>query len=333
MISLGSLSETWAAPPRAGVDAPLALERSLPLVAQTDDLLDQIEAHARALASLPAPFRQILEVRRSASVVEVLQERFVGLSSPRLVSALARDGRLLPLDVWLGLADLLCRAWAALPRQGPASRLVPTVHTFGVDLRRRVVLFPEPDHSLEFELERSTTSGQLSHTRFENLSPEHVSVHASRFGQAARMFSLATVLVELLTLERPFRRPTDLDTVQAVLSGEARWRPARHPDCPPGLGRLLAGAMARRPIDRPMSLEALRRKLVEEAGVAPASPERIAQVLLGVDLAATGRMLAALRDQPEFLPESWRDGGLEVIQDQLLETLTPIDQLPLLPKA
>jgi hypothetical protein len=328
-INIGSLSETWATAPREGVDAPLMVERSFEYLAHERDF-DPVEEETRQLAKLAAPFRSILEVRRVGSVLEVVQERFVGLSSRHLVNVLFRGRRLLPLDVWLGLAEVLCRAWGSVPADDVTWRMVPTIASFGVDVRRRVQVFPEPDFSLALEVPRSSlsTPGPLVRANLENYSPEHVTQSTPAVDERSRVFSLATVLVELLTLDRPFRRVSQLATLQATLTEEPRWRASHHPHCPPALGQVLRRAMARRPADRPESLEVLQRLLLEAAGCAPASSQRIANVVLGVDPESVRRTLATLRAQLEFLPPSWRDGGIDVLEDQLLETLVPFEQLP-----
>lgn len=329
-ISVGNLSETWPTAPRAEFDAPLMIERSFPSLAQEVDF-DPLEAEARQLLSLGAPFRPVLDVRRVNGVVEVVQERFVGLSSEELVAALAKGHRLLPLDVWLGLAELLCRGWSSVPPGSAPWRLVPTIASCGVDVRRRVLLFPEPQHSLALEWARDSTrvsyAGTRISRRLENYSPEHLSGGAV-VSERSRVFSLATVLVELLTLDRPFHRSSELTAMQATLTGDARWRPTHHPHCPAALGQVLGSALARGPGERPATLDALRALLLEAAGCAPASSQRIANVVLGVDPAAVRRTLSALRAQPEFLPTSWREGGLDVLEDQLLETLGPFEELP-----
>jgi hypothetical protein len=208
--------------------------------------------------------------------------------------------------------------------------MVPTITSFGVDVSRRVILFPDPHHSIPLEVARSTRTTRTSIVwlRWENFSPEHVTHGLPDVEERSRVFSLATVLVELLTLDRPFHRVSQLATLQATLTEDPRWRVTHHPQGTAALGQVLGRAMARRPGDRPESLEALRQMLLEAAGCAPASPERIANVVLGVDPDSVRATLAALRAQPEFLPLSWSQGGIDVLEDQLLEGLVPFDQLP-----
>lgn len=330
-ISVGSLSESWPAPPRDDFDAPLIIERAFPSLAQ-ESPFEFVEDETRQLAKLPAPFRPILEVRSVEGVLEVIQERFVGLSSGQFVAALKKGHRLLPLDVWLGLTDVLCRAWGSIPSGGAVWRMVPTITSFGVDVRRRVRLFPSSQHSIGLELARAPVRFNTDRPllpRYENYSPEHVTQGPPTIDERSRVFCLATVLVELLTLERPFHRTSDLTTLQATLTDAARWRWTHHPECPAALGQVLAGAMARRPAERPESIDALRLLLLDAAECAPASLERIAHVVLGVDPHSVRATLASLRAQPEFLPQSWREGGIDVLEDQLLEALVPFEQLPM----
>jgi hypothetical protein len=306
---------------------PLVLERTTALLSRDPDLLGLIELETRALADLPPPFRRIFEVRRTPDSVEVVQERFLGVSGRQLVLALTRQTRLLPLDVWLALAKSLCTGWSGIPRHSPAWRMVPTIDSFGIDLRHRLLIFPEPHHSLGLELARAPAHGVLVTPRWENFSPEHAS-RADIIDERARVFCLATVLVELLTGERPFRRATALATLQATLTGEPHWRPQHHPDCTETLARALGSALARSPQGRPASLSELSDDLTAAAGVTPAPADRVANVVLGAEFELLRRTLAALRAEPDVLPPSWRTGGLEVLEDELLEGLVPIDELP-----
>ena len=112
-------------------------------------------------------------------------------------------------------------------------------------------------------------------------------------------------------------------------AGEARWRAANHPDCPGALADVLTRAMAAQPGDRPASPEAFRLQLLEAAGCAPASPERVGNVVLGLAPELVRAALTELKAQPEFLPSSWANGGLAVLEDSLLESLVSVDRLPL----
>lgn len=324
-ISVGGLSETWAAPARDGIDSPLILERTLDHLGEEPEFLQALETQLRALGSLPPPFRPFIEVSRSAGAIEVLQERFIGVSGRRLVQTLWKNRRLLPIDVWLTLAVGLCRAWASVSRDSPTWPLVPNIDCLGLDVRRRLMVFPEPDHSIEFALSRPPVRVVLM-PKSENLSPEHVD--NSGLDERSRVFSLATVLVQLLTGARPLQRDSEFGTTQALSEGGALWRPADHEGCSDALAAVLSSALARERDARPASPEALAQRLIEGAGCQPASLERAANVVLAVDFERARQTFATLRAAPEFMPHSWRNGGLDVLEDQLLEALVPLEQLP-----
>jgi hypothetical protein len=54
----------------------------------------------------------------------------------------------------------------------------------------------------------------------------------------------------------------------------------------------------------------------------------VASVVLSADVEFVRTVLGKLKAQPEFLPESLRGGGIAVLEDSFLESLFPIDQLP-----
>ncbi len=303
---------------RDGLEVPLVLERLRPEVSISFEGSREAQTLAKTLHALPSPFRRILEVHQSGEVVELIQERFVGLSSRQLLDGLHRAHRVLPLDVWLRLAETLGEAFALLPSE--AKRFAPTRDCFGVDVTRRLLVFPEPNHSLSPDLSELPIPNESP--PIENWSPERLALDPE--DECSHVFSLATVLVHLLTGERPYAR----DDWALDENSIPRWRPSSHPDCSERLGAVLTRAMSLAREDRPQSLSDFRAQLSAAAACAPASFERVAAVVLGVDPESLRRTLNELRAQPSFLPRSWRDGGLDVLEDELLAAILPLEHLP-----
>lgn len=327
-LARGAFSEVFPAPWRPGHDTPLVVERTHLSLSEQAGLLDLLEEEARRMAGLGPPFRHLFRVTRSPTSVSFLAEHFIGLSGKALVRALGAERRLLPLPAWLALAEVLTRT-PALVGFGPAAG--GGLDTFGFDVRCRVVLFPEPHLALsgahlEHLLPPAPRVGRGMADIIPYASPELLT--GMPLTPAAGVFSLATALIELLTVSSPFLRTSAAETSRAVLRGEPPWRSDVHPECPPALGDVLTRALHPDPAKRWPSLSAFGAALLVAAGVPPVSVEEATRVALGLDIPLVQRQLRALAEVPEWLPERWRGGGLEIFEDALLERLGRPSDLP-----
>jgi serine/threonine protein kinase len=317
-------SEAWECPARDDLDFPLMLERTRAHLLG-DPVLPLARAQVQMLAGLPSPFRPIVEVRMVDGLLEVVQQRFLGVVGSQLLIALRNSRRVLPLDVWLSIAATLCNAWEVLLLDGLVSRLMPSPERFGVEVRRRLLVFPDADQSVSEELMIEQPLVESLWPTRDYASPELLAnaAHAPR----SRVFSLAVALVELLTGTHPMRRSTRWDTAAAITNGEARWEPNDHPACTPAIAAVLSAAMDSDPAGRPASPRMLLEKLIAAARIEPASAARVGDVVLGAAPERWRVHLGPLKDDPALLPVVWRNGGLAVLEDQLLETMTPLDRL------
>ena len=326
VLASGEWSEVLPAPSRPTVTVPLVVERTRPSYKREPTVLDGLEAEARRLATLSPPYRRILEVNRTAESVVLVGERFVGLTASELVKALSTEGRLLPLDVWLRLAVELTQVLDEPAPCGPAAG--GGLRSLGIDVRRRLVLFTDPlialsARHLEF-LDPHPRVGNLDWAIY--ISPEEVVGRTETV--ASRVFCTATALADLLTLTIPFLRGSMMDTLRALHQAEVFWSTAAHPECPVAVGEVFRKAWSKEPERRWPSGLAFRDALLGAAGVAPASMEQAATLILSADFARVRQRLRDLEREPEWLPDVWRSGGLRVLEDELLEALPPLDRLP-----
>ncbi len=325
-LARGAWSEVTSAPPRPGVDLPLVTEATHESLAPRTTLLDSLEAEARHLAALGPPFRRVLQVTRTPVSVTLVAEQFIGLSVKELVLSLVKAGRVLPLPVWLAFADALTRAPDT--SFGPAAG--GGLQSLGVDVKRRLVVFPDPHlvfagMHLDRLLPPTPRVGSLANI-IPYISPEQAMGLPLTY--ASRVFSIATVLAELLTTTAPFLRGSQFETARAISRGAFFWSAAAHPQCPPEVGTVLVRALHQEPHRRWPSLRALGEALAAAAGVPPASMADACAVALAVDFPRVQRHLRAMSQVPTWLPEVWRNGGLEVFEDQLLEVVPPTGHLP-----
>jgi hypothetical protein len=209
-----------------------------------------------------------------------------------------------------------------LPVDGPASRLLPSPERFGVDIKRQLLIFPSTHQSLSAEL---TTEGGYVPQLHHAIAPELRD--GAPNDPRARVYGLAASLALFLVGDNPIRRRLRRETP----STETQWDPTLHPGCSAALAQVLSGALQVDPMSRPESPRALLAEFLAAAGCAPASLERVAIMMVGAAPDQWKSALTYLRRNPEFLPTAWRDGGLSVLEDQLLEVMIPSDQLELSP--
>lgn len=218
---------------------------------------------------------------------------FIGVTAARAGRALQEQGRRIPLDVWLTLADQLL---ATVERAELNWALWTGPYGFGVDLDGAVQVFAiEPQL---IGLHRDWVHPTLNLT-FE---PE---------ARLARVWAVCRALVWLLD---PF--PTLLEKHERSAHG------FDHPQLTPGLRRVLEEGLALAGVD---TIETLRGRLLQTAEpTKPAPKERLKAVLFAVGFDVP------LGDD---LPPQWRDGALQVRLDSLLEQAEPVDRCPADPRS
>jgi hypothetical protein len=160
----------------------------------------------------------------------------------------------------------------------------------------------------------------------QTLSPEHL--RGLPLVEASRVYTFAATLIALLQGRRlsVVDRPV-FDHLSAVALGTVPWSPERHPECSSALAQVLRRAVSLAPGDRHPDVRTLLDDLERVAGPV-ADDARVSSVWLGATLERAKQSLAELERDPDCLPEGWRDGGLAVLQDQLLERATPVHTLP-----
>lgn len=144
--------------------------------------------------------------------------------------------------------------------------------------------------------------------------------------EASRVYSLAIVLLSLLEGRKQFAEHESAIAMLGAIALEGlKWGTPRHPDMNQALEAVLRRATQREPPGRPQTIPEFLEALHTAAGIEPATEEKMIDVLLGI----SPQLQSCLEKlEPEALPASWREGGVQVLQDRLLERLVPITALP-----
>lgn len=321
-------SEARGIDARAELARPLVRERTIEGI--ETEVLDALQAMAESARRLTPPFQRVLAIERPPNAIEVTLDRFCGVTGLQLLRGLAKAQRLLPLPVWLGVADGWLRAVETItPSNEIAWRTAWTLTHVGADLSGAVVFtFDDFNHVLgHWPSPPSMHSTRVMGPSLPvTMSPEQVM--SRPITDASRVFSMGAVLIHLLTMERPFDDDSELGRLTRIRDGAARWTRDRHPDCPPALADVLARAIRAAPDQRFPSIPAFRDALTAAAGAAAAPPEVIAGAFFGARPDRFDEVFAELASAPGHLPEAWRNGGLQVLQDRWLERRVALDTFP-----
>ncbi len=273
---------------------------------------DELLAKVRAL---PAPFQRVLSVERRGPTTIVTLERFVGLHGDELISRLKEVDRLLPLAAWGALA----RQWLTAAEGQTVGRSAPG--NLGFSLEGTVVLSADRHNFALGQLRPVPAHPIVGRGLPRTLSPEEA--QGRPLTPASRVYSLGVGLIRLLTLE-PIFAEQPVEQLRQVITGRSTWTPERHPEMTPELVAVLGRAIAKEPAERFASpsafLEALEAQLPGAVAVMP--------VVAGVCEPGYRSIVAALVRAPEFVPRSWAQGGLRVMEDRLLEHAIPVESLP-----
>ena len=231
----------------------------------------------------------------------------------------------LPAREAVELARDLAAALAAAHQRGVLHRDLKPENVL-LDARGRPLLC---DFGLTRPIERGqslTETGTIMGTP-GYLAPEQVGGDKEHVGPATDVYGLGATLYFLLTGTAPFRQPTVLATLQAVLGDPPQPPSALRADLSHGLDALVLGCLAKSPAERPPGALALKAALdgwlVADArrGSWRARPAVLAGGLLVLALCGAGALL--LRSGAPALP---RPSSAAAVASPEPRPLTPRDR-------
>jgi len=140
-------------------------------------------------------------------------------------------------------------------------------------------LLPPPAAALADVSEMETRAGDLTREGFlvgtaAYMSPEQA--RGQELDARSDLFSLGVLLYELVTGRHPFRGPTPLDTLSAILTRHAPPPSSLKPGVAPALEAILDRMLAKDPADRPASAATIAAELAGLDGASAATPQAAA---------------------------------------------------------
>ena len=304
-IGAGGMSEVYRAfDPRIRRD--VAIKVLPPTLAKFADRLHRFEQEARAVGALNHPnLLTIFDTGKSDGRPYIVTELLEGETLRTLLRDNGSSVRL-PLRKAIDYGIQIANGLAAAHDRGIVHRDLKPENVFVTrDGRVKILDFgvaklrtaADDDLSEENTIEQDTSPGTVIGT-VGYMSPEQV--RGQTVDPRSDLFSLGTLLYEMVAGEHPFRGNSPADTMSAILREEPRELTAINPNVTPGLDRVIRHCMEKHPEQRFQSARDLAFQLdmlSSASGSAPTLESSIAEtwrrpilwsVLLALLLAAGG---------------------------------------------
>jgi len=284
-IAIGGMAEVFVAVRRDEPNGrPLAVKRILPTLVEDAELVTMFLDEARLVAQLDHPgIVPILELGKVGESYFIAMEHVAGRDLRALSARLrARGERLpIPLVAYLGwrVADALDHAHRKRAADGSPLRVVhrdvsPANVLLGFDGSVKVIDFGIAEASIRARRRAGVLRG-----KFAYMSPEMV--RGLPVDRRSDVFALGIVLHELLTGERLFAAPSELEVMEKVRAAAVPSPSTRNPAVAEALSGVVLRALARSPEDRFTWASELRDALVPwtHAGQPIGEPPAMARLL------------------------------------------------------
>ncbi len=266
-LAVGGMAEIYLGRVRgtAGFDKLVAIKRVLPHMA-TEQFVEMFLAEARLAATLHHPnIGDVFDVGVVNGSYFFAMEFIHGqdLRSVRLESAAL--GQKVPLEIALaivsGIASALHYTHTRTGPNGPLNLVHRDVSPSNI-----LVSYDGAVKLVDFGIARAKSTNTLTRTRTGQLKGKipYMSPEACRAKQVdgrADLFSLGTVLYELLTNERPFDGKGDFDTLERIVHGTMQPPSEIVPTIPPALEAIVLRMLANKRSARFQSAEDLLHAL------------------------------------------------------------------------
>src|SRR5688572_13881575 len=254
----------------AGLERLVVIKRILPHLAVHPQFVEMFLAEARYVARLNHPnVVQIFELGEDGTAPYLAME-YVSGGSVRdvLVTAIENDVRT-PLGAAIGLIAQACAgAHAAHELTDPSGKSLGLVHR---DTSPHNLMVTGEGHVklLDFGIAKATEVAELDdHTRtgalkgkVHYMAPEQCKQEP--LDRRADVFALGIVLWELLAQERLFKRDSDLDSMQAIVTSDLKPLARIRPDLPRAIVGAVEKSLRRDKAERYATADEMRRALLD----------------------------------------------------------------------
>ncbi|MEZ4221935.1 MAG: serine/threonine-protein kinase [Polyangiaceae bacterium] len=268
LLATGGMAEILLARIRgpSGFQRPVVIKRILPHLARLEEFREMFLDEARLVARINHEnVVQVHELGSEGNELFLVMEYLEGESAGGLIRRLASRGE--ALEPWLGahiVAEACAGLQAAHELRDDAGKPLQLVHR-DVSPQNLFVTYSGSAKLLDFGIAKATdrstktATGQIK-GKFQYMSPEQC--QSEPIDRRSDIFSLGTVLYELTTGRRLFKRDNELLTFQAICQEPVTFPSRVMQGYPAALEPIVLRALARRPEDRYQTAAEMRQDLL-----------------------------------------------------------------------
>lgn len=250
-------------------DRPVVVKRILPHLARQQHFVDMFRDEARIAAQIRHPnVVEVYELGETGHELYMVMEYLAGESAAGVARQLALRKKLLSFGLCAHLLAEVCAGLhAAHDLYDDDGEPMHIVHR-DVSPANILITYGGEVKILDFGI--AVAANRLSKTdagqvkgKYAYMSPEQC--RGKPLDRRSDVFSLGTVLYELSTCRRLFKRPSDMETLEAVCNETAVPPSQLVSKYPPELERICLKALQKNPEDRYQTAAAMRRDLLRVA--------------------------------------------------------------------
>ncbi len=296
-IAVGGMAEVFLAKAYGahGFEKTLAIKRILPELARDPEFAARFIAEAKVAVKLShANVVQVFDFGRIGDALFIAMEYVDGLDLAMLLRRFKDDKRLLPLPAAFHIAIEIIRALDFAHQHGVVHRDVSPSNI----LISRAGEVKIGDFGIAVAAAPHKSGGpgvRKVMGKWRYMSPEQA--RGDTLDTRSDMFSAASVLFELFTGEKLFPGDEAEDIIKNIETMAIPRASSVRPGLPSRLDEILAGPLARKPVDRPMRPAAVLRSLIElsyESSIMATAldvAEAVASVLPAKRISGAGQQL------------------------------------------
>jgi serine/threonine-protein kinase len=253
-----------------GFERLVVVKCILPHLAMHQVFVQMFLAEARYVARLSHPnVVQIIELGQNGNAPYLAMEYVSGSSVRNILTAAIDRGVPTPVGAAFGIIAQACAgAHAAHELTDPAGKGLGLVHR---DISPHNLMATAEGHVklLDFGIAKATEDAEIDdHTRtgalkgkVHYMAPEQCKQQP--LDRRADVFALGIVLWELLAQQRLFKRESDLDSMQAIVTSDLKSLFSIRPDLPHTIVHAVAKSLARERDERYQTADEMRRALLD----------------------------------------------------------------------
>lgn len=255
-IAQGGMAEVYKAKTvdASGIERLVVIKRILPHISSHAEYIDMLIDEAKiAVHFTHGNIAQIYDLGRVGNDYFIVMEYVDGKTFSQIFRMLQDRHQKIPLDVLLYCFIELCHGLSYIHRKtGPAGNLLGVVHR-DISPQNIILSYTGNVKVIDFGVAKATFLEDKTETgvlkgKFAYMSPEQT--RGEKLDHRSDIFSLGTLLWEMVTGERLFKRKINKETIRAVQKAKFELPSTRRADVPRVLDRIIKKALGRFPRNR-----------------------------------------------------------------------------------